>query len=122
MTVEDIYKTIDVIVKAQQKARRNNDYLTLMLNAEALLEYIPGLIQYSVEKESAYRKYEAQLANGCTDNKRNTSSYSETQAKATEDYSEWTKAKQFIELMYEMVNMAKKLAGGVDKELNASIK
>jgi hypothetical protein len=52
--------------------------------------------------------------------KRYTSSYAETKSKATDFYAEWQKAKQFIELMYEMVNMAKKLAGSVDKELNAN--
>lgn len=119
--IDLIYKTIDVIITAQKKARQENDYLTLMVNAEALLEYIPELIRYSVDQEAGYRKFEAQLANEKDEQgKRNSGAYCETQAKATTFYSEWQKAKQFIELMYEMVNMAKKLAGSVDKELNAS--
>ncbi len=117
--MEEIYKTIDKIVQAQKKARRENDFLTLMTNAEALLEYIPALINYSVDQEAGYRKLEAQLANEMTDKKRNSSSYCETQAKASSFYSEYQKAKQFIELLYQMVNMSKALAKTVDKELNA---
>lgn len=105
---------------AQKKARHNNDYLTLMVNAEALLENLPLLINYCVDQENEYRKFEAKLANEMTDNKKNTSSYCETQAKATENYKEWQKAKQFIELMYEMVALSKKLAGSIDKEMQAS--
>lgn len=119
--IEQIYKTIDQIVQTQKKARRENDYLTLMLNAEALLEYLPELISYSVEQEGEYRKFEAKLANEKDEqSKRNSSAYCDTQAKATPFYVEWQKARQFIELMYEMVNMAKKLATSVDKELNAN--
>jgi hypothetical protein len=116
----NIYNTIDAIVKAQKKARQNNDYLSLMTNAEALLEYIPELIRYSVDQEASYRKFEAQMANEVDAfGKRNSGAYCETQAKATEFYKEWQQAKQFIELMYEMVQMAKKLATSVDKELQA---
>lgn len=119
--MENIYKTIDTIVQSQKKARKNNDYLTLMINAEALLEYIPELINYSVGQESEYRKFEAGLSTKTeTDGKRLTSSYCETQAKATEFYQEWQRAKQFIELMYEMVNMSKALGRGINKEFNAS--
>lgn len=119
--MENLYKTIDIIVKAQQKARQSNDYLTLMVNAEALLERIPALINYSVEQESEYRKYEAKIANEIDENKKKLSgAYCETQAKATDFYKEWQKAKQVIEFMYEMVQMSKKLAGSVDKELSAS--
>lgn len=119
--MEQFYKTIDIIVKAQQKARQNNDYLTLMVNAEALLERIPELINYSVDQEAIYRKYEAKVLDEKDENGKNrTSSYAETQAKATEAYKEWQRAKNFIEFMYEMVNLSKKLAGSVDKELQAS--
>lgn len=116
--ITDIYKTIDSIIKAQKKARRENDYLTLMLNGEALLEYLPDLISYSVDQEAEYRKLEATLTNESIDGKRNTSSYCETQAKASEFYKQWQKARQFIELMYEMVAMAKKLSSSVDREFN----
>lgn len=119
--MQELYKTIDVIVKAQQKARQKNDYLTLMVNAEALLERIPTLINYSVEQEAIYRKHEAKILDEKDENNKNrTSSYAETQAKATEAYKEWQKAKLFIEFMYEMVNLSKKLASSVDKEYNAS--
>jgi len=119
--IEDIYKTIDIIVKAQKKARQNDDYLTLMVNAEALLEFIPQLITYSVEQESEYRKFEAKYSNEKDEKgKLNSGAYAETQAKATEWYKEWRKAIQFIELMYEMVNLSKKLATSVDKSLQAN--
>ena len=118
--VENLYKTIDIIIEAQKKARQNNDYLTLMTNGEALLEYIPQLIKYSIEQESEYRKFEAKLSNEHYENKRNSGAYAETQSKATDFYKNWQQAKQFIELMYEMVNMAKKLAGSVDRELQVN--
>lgn len=118
--MEELYKTIDVIIKAQQKARQNNDYLNLLLNAEALLERIPQLINYATTQEGEYRKFEAKLSDEFdVNNKRNSSAYCDTQAKATDFYREWQKAKLFTELIYEMVNLAKKLAGSVDKELNA---
>jgi len=117
--MEQIYKTIDIIFAAQKKARQSNDYLTLMVNAEALLEFIPELIRYSVEQESEYRKFEAGLIDEKDGEKKLSGAYCETKAKATSFYKEWSKAKQFIELMYEMVNLSKKLAGSVDRELNA---
>lgn len=121
MEIEQTYKTIDVIIKSLKTARQRNDYLTLMANAFALLEYMPNLVLYSVTQEAQYRKFEAKLALESDENgKRNTSSFCDTQAKATQFYADWQKAKLFIELMYEMVQMAKKLAGSVDKEFNAS--
>lgn len=119
MNIEDIYKTIDVIVTNQQKARKNNDYLTLLLNAEALLERIPTIINYSVEQESEYRKFEAKIADEKDENgKRNSGAYAETKAKATDYYKDWQKSKLFMDMIYEMINLSKKLAGSVDKELN----
>lgn len=118
--MEETYKIIDVIVAHIQKARKNNDYLTIMNDGIALLERIPILINYSVSQEAEYRKYEAKMLDDRDDTgKRYTSSYCETKSKATNYYSEWQKAKNFIELMYEMVNLSKKLAGSVDKEFNA---
>lgn len=121
MEIIKLYTLIDTIVLAQKKARHNNDYLTLMLNAEALLENLPTLINYAVDQESNYRKYEAKIANEKDENdKKLTGAYCETQAKATDFYKEWQKAKLFMELMYEMVALSKKLAGSVDKELSSS--
>ena len=117
--MEQIYKTIDLIFAHQKKARQSNDYLTLMVNAEALLEFIPQLINYSVEQESEYRKFEAGLIDKKDGDKKLSGAYCETKAKATSFYKEWSKAKQFIELMYEMVNLSKKLASSVDKSLQA---
>ena len=39
----------------------------------------------------------------------------ETEAKATDYYKEWQRAKQTIELLYELANMAKKLTSDIDK-------
>lgn len=115
--MEEVYKIVDVIVKAQKKARKDNDFFGLMKNAEALLEYIPQLIDYSINREHEYRKFESQILNSVTENaKPVTSSYAETQAKATDAYRDWQKAKQTIDWMYEMVNMSKKLAGTVLKD------
>ena len=118
--MENVYKTIDLIVQHQKKARQEDDYLKLMVNAEALLEFIPKLINYSVEQESEYRKFEAGLIDQKDGDKKLTGAYCETKAKATSFYREWSKAKMFIELMYEMVNLSKKLAGSVDLSLQAS--
>lgn len=119
--METLYDTVNAIIAAQKKARQNNDFLGLLLNAEALLEYIPGLINHSIEQEKGYRKFEAGLSNEKDDNgKRNSSTYCETQAKATDFYSEWQKAKLTIELLYEMVAMGKKIAGGIDTDLKAT--
>lgn len=120
MHIQEVYKVIDTIVASQKNARRNNDYNTILLNAEALLEYLPYLINYSVDQEALYRKHEATLANEKDENgKRNSSAYCETQAKSTDYYTEWQRSKQFMELIYELVQMSKKLMASVDKEFNA---
>lgn len=119
--IEETFKIIDKIIEAQKKARRENDYLTLLSNAEALLEYLPKLIEYSVEQESQYRKFEAALSDKVSDEttgKRNTSAYCETQSKATDFYKNWQKTKLFIDLVYEMVNISKKLMSSVNNEFN----
>jgi hypothetical protein len=119
--IDNIYKTIDKIIQAQKKARRENDYLTLMLNGEALLEYIPELIIYSIGQESEYRKFESSVLDEKDENgKSRTSSYAETKAKAQDSYREWRKTSQFLELIYELVNMSKALGRSVNKEFNAS--
>jgi len=119
--MEQIYHTIDIIIASQKKARQDANYLKLVVNAEALLELIPTLINYCVEQESEYRKFESGLIDEKDANeKKLTSAYCETKAKATSFYKEWQRVKMFIELMYEMVQISKKLAGSVDRELSAS--
>ena len=121
MKIEEVYKTIDVIIASFKKARHNKDYLTLMSNGLALLEYLPSLINYSIDQESEYRKFEAKMSDGREDTgKKFTGSYCETKAKATDFYKEWQRAKSFIELTYELVQISKKLASSVDKEFNAN--
>lgn len=118
--IQETYKVIDRIILSLKKHRQANNYLGLATDAMALLEYIPTLIQHSVSQEAEYRKFEAKLTNENDANgKRNSSAYSETQAKATEFYTEWSRAKLFIDLMYEMVQMSKILARGVNNEFNA---
>lgn len=119
--MEEIYQTVDLIMLSQKKARARHDYITLMENGLALLERMPKLIEYSTEKEHEYRVFEARLTDERDDTgKKLTGSYCETQAKATEAYKEWRKAEKFMDLMYEQVQISKKLAGSVDKELSAS--
>lgn len=118
--IEEIYQTIDRIVEAQKKARLTNDYLTLLVNAEALLERIPQLIIYSTEEEHSYRKFEARLADTVVDGKRNSSAFAETQAKAQDFYKNWQRSKLFMELIMEYVNLSKKLASSVNQEFNAN--
>lgn len=121
MSIEEVYKTIDTIIGVIKKARHDNDYNTLLLSALALLEYTPSLINYYVNQEAQYRKLEARLANETDEQgKRNTSSWCETQAKASEYYTEWQRAKRFEELIYEMVKLSKMLARSVDNEFSAT--
>jgi len=117
--IEEIYSAIDRIVEAQKKARLKNDYLTLLVNAEALLERIPQLIIYSTDQEHEYRKFEAKLADIKIDDKRQSSSYCETMAKATDNYKNWQRSKLFMELVYEYINISKKLASSVNSEFNS---
>lgn len=121
MEISQVYKTIDTIIASFKKARHDKDYLTLMSNGLALLEYLPSLINYSVEQEAEYRKFESNLSDQKDEfSKRLSSSYCETKAKATDYYKEWQRAKNFIELIYELVQISKKLAGSIDLEMRAS--
>ena len=76
-----------------------------------------------VTQEKEYRKEEARLANENDQNgKRIVEHIVKRKQRLRTFYTEWQRSKQFIELVYELVNMSKKLAGSVDKEYNASIK
>lgn len=120
LSMEEVFKTIDIIFEAQRKARQNNDFLTLMVNAEALLERIPALINYAIDKEREYRKLEAKLANEKDDTgKDKRGIYIEMQGKASDGYLESKKARDYMDLIYEMVALSKKLASGVNQEFNA---
>ena len=120
MTIEEIYKSIDTVVLRFRKHRKEDDYLSLATDGITLLEFMPSLIDYSVLQEANYRKFEAGLIDELDGEKKRTSSYCETKAKATSFYQEWQKAKLMCELVYEMVNMSKVLARSVDKSLIAS--
>lgn len=110
--MNEVYEKIELIFQSQRKARANNDYITLIVNAEACVEYIHKLIPYITDQEWLYRKVEAK------ESETNTSSKAEVIAKASEYYKEYIKAKMMIELLYEMINISKKLATGVNKEFN----
>ena len=119
--MEQTYKVLDTIIKAQKKARQDHNYLLLMENGYALLEYSPTLVNYMIEQEHEYRKFESGLVDEKDENgKQRTSSYAETKAKATTFYKEWQRAKNFLDLVYELVNMSKALGRGINNEFNAS--
>lgn len=119
----EIYKTFEAIRKSNLEARKRNDYLTLMVNAQALLDYVPQLIEIMVNEEHEYRKTEARLSNTKDENgKYYSNSYCETQSKATENYKEYIKAKSTLDWVYDSVNLSKKLASSVDQELTAQLK
>ena len=102
-------------------ARQTLNYDKLLLNGEACLEYAYQLILYGVDQESEYRKFEASLADKLDENgKKFTSAYCETKAKATDAYREWQRAKLVVELLYDLANMGKALARGIDRSVNAS--
>lgn len=118
--MEQTYKTLDTIIKAQKKARQEHNYLLLMENGFALLEYSPSLVNHMIEQESEYRKLEAKLSDESIGEKRNSSAYCEAQAKSSDSYREWQRAKNFLELVYELVNMSKALGRGINNEFNAN--
>lgn len=119
----EIYKTFEAIRQSNLKARKNNDYYTLLINAQALLDYVPQLIEIMVNEEHEYRKLEAKLSIEKDElGKKNTSAWCEVQAKATDNYREYTKAKATLDWVYDSVNLSKKLAVDTDKNLTATIK
>lgn len=105
-------ETINKIIELNKQARADNNYYLLLMNAQSILEEIPNLINLSVNYEHKYRVCEAKMV----EDPKMTASRAEIFAKATEDYKEWQKIKQTIDLMYEMVQVAKRLA--VDVEFN----
>lgn len=117
-----MFEKLELIIKSNKQKRKGKDYLGILLNSEAVLEYLPALIQYEVDKESEYRKFEAsilELEGAELKGRKITSSLAETLAKATNDYKEFRKAQLFRELSYEVVQMGKKIAGSVNQEFNA---
>ncbi len=114
------YKIIQTILADSRQARQRGDWFKLITNSEALLEYLTPIIDWEVEKESCYRKFEANLANKKDENgKLFSGSYCETQAKATDDYKEYRRAMLVREQMYEIIQVSKKLAGSLDQEIKA---
>ena len=119
----ELYKTFDLIRKSNLQARRDNNYFKLLENGQALLDYVPDLIEIMVNSEHAYRKLEAKLSQEKDElGKRNTSAWCETQAKASEDYREYIKAEATLKWVYDSVNLSKKLAQDNENELKSTIK
>lgn len=115
-----MFEAIDLILASTKKARQNKDYNTIIDNAQACLDYLPAIIKYEVEQESQYRQFEAKLAlEQDSTGKLKSSSFCETQAKATQFYTEYRKAMLFRELMYEVVQISKKIARSHEQEFNA---
>lgn len=112
----EIYKTLEAIKNSNKKARQDNNYYQLLLNSQALLDYLPDLIDYNVEQEHLYRKFEAEQLS--VENM--TSAKADTLAKATEFYKEFIRSKNYKEWIYEAINVAKKLAIDTDKNLKAN--
>lgn len=115
-----MFDAIDKILADTKEARQHKQYDRIILNAQAVLDYLPAIIRYEVEQEAQYRQFEAKLAlerdlNG----KLNTGGFCETQAKATPFYTEYRKSQLFRELMYEVVQMSKKMARSHEQEFNA---
>jgi len=117
----DIYQTFKVISESNKKARKDNNYYKLLENGQALLDYIPTLIDIIVDNEHQYRKFEAEMAQKRDENgKLMSGTYCETQAKATQFYKEYRKAEMIKEWVYDSVNLAKKLAVDSDTNLKAT--
>lgn len=115
-----MFEVIEKIIADTKSKRIKNDYYGIILNAEAVLEYLPAILNYEVEQEHQYRTYEAKLALERDESgKTRTGAYCETQAKATPFYAEYRKAQLFRELMYEVINISKKLSSGINKEFNS---
>jgi len=118
-----LYQTFKAIRDSNLKARKENNYYKLLENGQALLDYAPDLIELMVNNEHEYRKREAELSNTKDDNgKFFSNSYCETQAKSTDNYREYIKAKATLDWLYDSVNLAKKLAVSNEQELHAHIK
>lgn len=120
MNIQELHKTIGAIMDSNKKARQANNYILLIENGFACLEYVHKIIDIAIDSEKKYRQYEAkvleELKNSGVKGK---NGEAETRAKATEFYSDWQHSIQLITLCYEMVNVAKLLSRSLDKELKA---
>ena len=61
---------IDVVVTSNKQARDSGNYLKILENGQQCLNVINELIKYSVDQESAYRKFEARRINELMGEKR----------------------------------------------------
>lgn len=122
--MENLYKVFEAIRKSNLEARKMNNYDKLLENAQALSDYIPDMIEILVTQENLYRKYEADILQleDKDAGRKITSSYAETQAKATDYYKEYRKAELTLDWAYATINISKKLATSVGNEYNTTIK
>lgn len=114
MKIEEIQKTINVIILKIKDQRQRNDFFGLLTSGIACLEYSYHLIDPMLEDESKYRKLEAEeINNGALGR-------AETIAKASEHYKNWQKARYMHNTLLELNMTCKRLANSNDKELKAN--
>lgn len=120
MNIKEIGNIIDLIMEDNRLARANNNYIKLIENGFACLEYINKIINIMIDAEKGYRKYEAQLLLELKEaGNKGKNGEAETRAKATDFYSDYRHCDLLLNLCYEMVNVAKKLADSLNDELRA---
>ena len=118
MTLQEISKTIDVIMESNKQAREQNNYIKLIENGFECLGFINKLINIAIDSEKFYRKLEAStLLELKSQGNKGKNGEAEVVAKASQYYSDWQNAKMLIDLCYEMNNVSKKLADSLNNEL-----
>lgn len=118
-SVNEVHKVIQAIMASNKEARKRNDYIKLIENGFAVLEYVSTLIEIKIDSEGKYRQLEASELDRLMDTK-GRNGIAETNAKASQPYQDLLHATDLIELCYNMINIAKLLARGIDKELQAT--
>ena len=114
MSIEEIQKTIEVIMNSIKNHRKLNDYYGLLTDGIACLEYSYKLIDVIVDNEQAYRQIQA------LEITKETLGKAEVIAKASNEYKNWKKATFLYDTLIEMNMTCKKLATSNEKELKSN--
>lgn len=110
MKIEEIEKTINSIMNNIKLNRQKNNYIGLIENGIACIEYSYQLIDIIVNNEQDYRKLEAkEIESGSLGR-------AEAIAKASDYYKNWKKATFMYNALLEMNMTCKKLAFTNEKE------
>lgn len=121
METKSRFDIIDTIIKDTKQKHERHDEIGIISNAFVLLSHMSDLIKYEVDNEAIYRKKEAELLSSFDNTgKARTSSWAETNARASDEYKNYQKAMKFRDLLYEVVQLSKKVATATSKEFNAS--